>query len=325
MPKPKVFVTRLIPEKGLSMVKEACEAEVWPGELPPSRQELLARVKEIQGLLSLLTDKIDGELMDAAPHLKVISNMAVGVDNVDLAAATKRGLPVGNTPGVLTDATADQAFALLLSAARRVVEGEKYVRSGKWQTWDPQLLLGADFVGSTLGLVGFGRIGQAVARRAQGFGLRVIYCDPEAQPAFGATPVNFESLLQEADFISLHVPLTTATRHMINSNTLSKMKPNAILVNTSRGAVVDPADLYHALKTGRIFAAALDVTEPEPLSADSPLLSLDNCLIVPHLGSASRHTRDMMSFLAAENLIAGLKGERLPHCVNPQVYESGSK
>ena len=252
--------------------------------------------------------------------LKVLSNMAVGVDNVDVAAATVRKLPVGNTPGVLTDATADQTFALLLAAARRVVEGEKYVHAGKWVTWGPQLLLGADFVGATLGIIGFGRIGQAVAKRAQGFDLRVIYYDPTSQPAFGASSVDLDALLRESDFVSLHVPLTSATRHLVNAKFLSKMKPNAILVNTSRGGVVDQSALYDALKSKRISAAALDVTDPEPLPMNNPLFELENCLIVPHLGSASKHTRDMMSFLAAQNLIAGLKGERLPNCVNPEVY-----
>jgi len=259
--------------------------------------------------------------MEAAKNLKVISNMAVGVDNVDIAAATRRNLPVGNTPGVLTDATADQTFALLLAAARRVVEGEKFVRSGKWVTWGPRLLLGADLAGATLGLIGFGRIGQAVAKRAQGFDLHVIYHDPTAQPAFGALAVELEALLHESDFVSLHVPLTTETRHLVNAEFLSKMKPTSILINTSRGGVVDQPALFKALKEKQIFAAALDVTDPEPLPVDSPLLELDNCLIVPHLGSASKHTRDMMSYLAAQNLIAGLKGERLPLCVNPEVYK----
>jgi len=322
MPKPKVFVTRLIPAKGLDLIREFCDADVWPDELPPSHEEIVRRVRDVEGLVSLLTDKIDAAVMDAGPRLKVLSNMAVGVDNVDVAAASARKLPVGNTPGVLTDATADQTFALLLAAARRVVEGEKYVRSGKWVTWGPQLLLGADFVGATLGIIGFGRIGQAVARRAQGFDLHVIYHDPAAQPDFGASPVDLDTLLRESDFVSVHVPLTSATRHLVNPAFLAKMKPNAILVNTSRGGVVDQSALYDALKAKQIFAAALDVTDPEPLPSNHPLLELENCLIVPHLGSASKHTRDMMSFLAAQNLIAGLKGERLPNCVNPDVYES---
>ena len=320
MAKPKVFVARLISTKGLDLIRGFCDIDIWSSELPPPRKEIIRRVREVEGIVSLLTDKIDADVMDAAPHLKVISNMAVGVDNVDVAAATTRKLPVGNTPGVLTNATADQTFALLLAAARRVVEGEKYVRSGKWITWDPQLLLGADLVGATLGIIGFGRIGQAVAKRAQGFDLRVIYHDPTAEPALGASPLDLDALLRESDFVSLHVPLTSATRLLVNAEFLSRMKPTAILVNTSRGGVVDQSALYEALKLKRIFAAALDVTDPEPLPVNSPLLELDNCLIVPHLGSASKYTRDMMSFLAAQNLIAGLKGERLPHCVNPEVY-----
>ncbi len=320
MTKPKVFVTRLIPEKGLDLVREFCDADIWPGEMPPARGELLSRIRDVDGVLTLLTENVDAGFMDAAPHLKVISNMAVGVDNVDVIEATRRKIPVGNTPGVLTDATADMAFALLLSAARRVVEGEKYVRSGKWKTWEPKLLLGADFIGATLGIIGFGRIGQAVAKRAQGFDLRVIYYDRTAEPAFGAMPVDMDTLLCESDFVSVHVPLKPETRHLVNAEFLSKMKPNAILVNAARGGVLDQAALYDALKARKIFAAALDVTDPEPLPANHPLLELDNCLIVPHLGSASKHTRDMMAFLAAQNLIAGLKGERLPNCVNPEVY-----
>jgi glyoxylate reductase len=321
MARPKVFVTRLIPEKGLALVRGFCEADVWEEDLPPARAALLDRVRGVEGVLCLLTERVDAELMAAAPQLKVISNFAVGVDNVEVAEATRRKIPVGNTPGVLTDATADMAFALLMAAARRVVEGERYVRGGRWGTWSPQLLLGADLAGATLGLIGFGRIGQAVAKRAQGFGLRVLYHDPSARPAFGAAPVDLDSLLRESDFVSLHVPLTAETRHMINAATLSRMKPEAVLVNTARGPIVDPEALYQALKSKRIFAAALDVTEPEPLPADSPLLELDNCIVVPHLGSASRRTRDQMALLAARNLIAGLKGEKLPHCVNPQVYE----
>jgi glyoxylate reductase len=211
-------------------------------------------------------------------------------------------------------------FALMMAAARRIVEGERYVREGKWKTWSPQLLLGTDFAGATWGIIGFGRIGQAVAKRAQGFDLKLIYHDPAASPAFGATPVSLDQLLHTSDFISVHVPLTAATHHMINEKTLSAMKPTAVLVNTARGPVVDPKALYEALKSNQIFAAALDVTEPEPMPADDPLLELPNCLVVPHLGSASKRTRDQMAYLAAQNLIAGLKGERLPNCANPDVY-----
>lgn len=321
MTHPKIFITRLIPSRGLILVKEHYQPDTWSHEMPPTREELLEKVSGVNGLLCTLTEKIDAELMDAAgPQLKVISSMSVGVDHVDVAAATARGIPVGNTPGVLTNATADMAFALLLSAARRVAEGEKYIRAGKWKTWHPQLLLGADFVGATLGIVGFGRIGQVVAKRAQGFDMRVLYHSPNAKPAFGAQPVDLDTLLHESDFVSLHVPLTPNTKHLVNAEFLAKMKSNAILVNTARGGVVDQAALYDALKSNQIFAAALDVTDPEPLPMDSPLLELENCLIVPHLGSASQRTRDLMSLLAAENLIAGLKGERLPNCVNPEIY-----
>jgi glyoxylate reductase len=272
-------------------------------------------------VLSLLTDAVDSEVIAAAAALKVISNCAVGVDNIDIKAASARRIPVGNTPDVLTDATADMAFALLLAAARRIVEGAEYVKAGKWKTWDLRLLLGADLVGRTLGIVGFGRIGRAVARRAHGFGLRVIYFDPVVAGGADATSVGFDELLRESDFISLHVPLTDATRHLINDSTLARLKPTAVLVNTSRGPVVDHDALYRALKDGRLFAAGLDVTEPEPLPRESSLLGLANCVVVPHLGSASLWTREQMALLAAENLIAGVQGKRLPHCANPDVYD----
>ena len=318
----KIFITRIIPDRGLALVKEHFPTcDIWSADTPPAREELIQRVRGVDGLLCLLTEKIDGDLMDAAgPQLKVISSMSVGVDHIDVTAVTARGIPIGNTPGVLTDATADMAFALLFASARRVVEGEKYVRSGGWKTWNPKLLLGADFVGATLGIIGFGRIGRAVAKRAQGFDMHVIFYDPTAQPVYGANPVDIDTLLRMSDFVSIHVPLTEGTRHLVNAEFLAKMKPNSILVNTSRGGVVDQSALYDVLKAEKIFAAALDVTDPEPLPMDHPLLELGNCLIVPHLGSASRHTRDMMSLLAAANLIAGLRGERLPNCVNPEVY-----
>ena len=321
MNQPKIFITRVIPSPGLNLVREHFLPVAWADEMPPTREKLLEHVRGVDGLLCLLTEKIDGELMDAAgPQLKVISSMSVGVDHIDVAAATARGIPVGNTPGVLTDATADQAFALMLAAARRVTEAERFLRAGKWVTWQPSLLLGADLVGATLGIVGFGRIGQAIAKRAQGFDLRVLYHSPNAQPAYGAKPVDLDTLLRESDFVSINVPLKAETRHLVNAEFLAKMKPNAILVNTARGGVLDQTALYDALKSKRIFAAALDVTDPEPLPMDCPLLELENCIIVPHLGSASQKTRDMMSLLAAQNLIAGLRGERLTHCVNPQVY-----
>lgn len=303
---------------------QACDVEVWPGELPPGRIDLVQKVAGVDGLLCLLTDKIDAEVLDAAgPQLKVVSNHAVGVDNIVLSDATERRIPVGNTPGILTDATADFAFALVMAAARRVTEAERYVRAGKWQTWGPSVLLGADFVGATLGLVGFGRIGRAVARRAAGFGMRVLYHDPGKTPEHGALPAaSLDELLAESDFVSIHTPLTEQTRHLVDARFLAKMKPTAILVNTARGGVLNQVALYDALVAKRIFAAALDVTDPEPLPMDSPLLTLENCLIAPHIASASARTRDEMSRLAAENLLAGLRGERLPHCVNPQVYSA---
>lgn len=324
MTKSRVFVTRIIPDAGLKLVQDFCDVDFWTDELPPPREALLARVAGVDGLLCLLTDRVDGEVMDTTgPGLKVISNHAVGFDNIDVPAATARGIPVGNTPGILTDATADFAFALLLAAARRVSEGERFVRAGKWVTWGPSLLLGPDVHAATLGLIGFGRIGQAMARRAAGFAMRVLYHDPTLpQPPadLHATAVDLPTLLRESDFVSLHVPLTPGTRHLINRETLALMKPTAVLINTARGSVVDPTALYEALAARRIFAAALDVTDPEPIPLDSPLLALDNCLIVPHIASASVATRDKMARMAAENLLAGLRGERLPNCVNPEVY-----
>jgi glyoxylate reductase len=279
----------------------------------------------MDGILSLLTDRIDGEIMDAAGKgLKVISNHAVGYDNIDLAAATGRGIPVGNTPGILTETTADFAFALIMAAARRLTEGHECVHSGGWKTWDPLFLLGVDLYGATLGIVGFGRIGQAVARRAAGFNMRVLFYDPapvsRAKAAqLNAQAVDLETLLAEADFVTIHTPLNAQTHHLFDQRLFARMKPGAILVNTARGPVVDPLALYQALKGGQIAAAAIDVTEPEPIPPDSPLLELDNLLITPHIASASRATRDKMASMAAENLIAGLKGERLPYCVNPEV------
>lgn len=326
MHKPKVFVTRIIPDKGLHLVQQLCQADVWQGELPPTHSELLEKVRGVDGLLCLLTDVIDEAVMQAAgKSLKVISNHAVGYDNIDMRAATRRGIPVGNTPGILTESTADYAFSLMAAAARRVVEGDGFVRQGRWKTWGPSLLLGAELYNSTLGIVGFGRIGQALARRAAGFSMRVLFFDPgfsaDNRPEnLPATPVDFETLLRESDIVSIHTPLNEQTRHMFNQQAFRSMKPEAILVNTARGPVVDPEALYEALKSRQIAYAAIDVTEPEPLPMNSPLLELDNLIITPHIASASRKTRERMSSMAAANLIAGLKGERLPYCVNPEVY-----
>lgn len=325
--RPKVFVARLIPDEGIAAINAACDAEVWQDDLPPPRVALLDAIRGCDGVLALLTDKVDDEFLDAAgPQLKVVSNYAVGFDNVDVPACTKRGVAVGNTPGVLTETTADLAWALLMAAARRLPEGDRYVRAGKWKTWGPLLLLGPDVHGATIGIVGFGRIGQAVARRAAGFGMTILYHDvqrasPAVEAEFGATFLPLEELLPRVDYVSLHVNLTHDTHGLINAEKLSWMKPTAVLVNTSRGPVVNGADLAEALRSGQIFAAALDVTDPEPIPEDDPLLSLDNCLVVPHIASASRATRGKMAEMAAANLLAGVRGERIPTPVNPEVYD----
>ena len=325
--RPRVFVARIIPEDGLRQVTGATDADVWQDELPPPRDELLRRVAGCDGVLTLLTDRVDAEFLDAAgPQLRVVSNYAVGFDNVDVAECTRRGVLVGNTPGVLTETTADLAWALLMAAARRLPEGDHYVRAGRWRTWGPLLLLGPDVHGATLGIVGFGRIGQAVARRAQGFGMTVLYHDvgraPEAAEAgLGAAFVPFEELLERSDFVTLHVNLTPETRGLIDAAALRRMKPTAILVNTSRGPVVQTDDLVAGLEAGEIAAAALDVTDPEPLPADHPLIAMDNCLVVPHIASASRATRGKMAEMAAANLLAGVRGDRLPTPVNSEVYD----
>jgi glyoxylate reductase len=323
---PPVFVTRVIPDEGLQPVRDACELDLWSDELPPPRDELLRRAAGKAGLLTLLTDRVDAELLDAAgSQLKVVSNYAVGFDNLDIPELTRRGIPAGNTPGVLTETTADLAFALMMAAARRVGEGSRYVRAGRWKTWGPMLLMGVDLHGATLGIVGFGRIGREMAKRASGFGMRVLYHDvhpatPDEERALNARQVEMDELLALSDLVTLHTNLTDETRHLIDAAALSRMKSTAVLVNTSRGPVVDQAALYEALRDGQIFAAALDVTDPEPMAPDDPLLTLENCLVVPHIASASRVTRGKMAAIAAANLLAGLRGEPLPSCVNPEVY-----
>lgn len=321
--RPRVFVARRIPEEGLDAVRAVCDMDLWEDELPPPRDELLRRIAGCDGVLTLLTDRVDDAFLDAAgPGLKVVSNYAVGFDNIDVAACARRGIPVGNTPGVLTETTADLAWALLMAAARRVSEGERYVRDGRWKTWGPLLLLGPDVHGATIGIVGFGRIGQAVARRAQGFGMRILYHDVNELPGdvtgpLGATYRPLEDLLAESDYVSLHVNLTPETRHLINASTLAMMRPTAVLVNTSRGPVVDQSALADALDRDVIFAAALDVTDPEPIPMDDRLVGRDDCVIVPHIASASRATRGRMAAMAAANLVAGVRGEPLPTQVPP--------
>ena len=325
MAKPRAFVTRKIFPEALESIQAVADAEIWPEELPPSRLTLLEKAGGVDGLLTLLTDKIDGELMDAAgPQLRVISQIAVGYENIEVVEATKRGIPVGYTPGVLTEATADLAFALMMAAARRVVEAAKAVHDGRWKTWHPLHFLGPDIHGATLGIVGLGRIGLAVAKRAIGFDMNILYSDiarrEDLEAQYPLTFVDMDTLLGEADFVTLHVNLTHETYHLMGETQFGKMKSTAVLVNASRGGVVDPGALYLALKDHQIGAAALDVTEPEPILMDDPLLTLDNCLVVPHIASASVHARSEMSRIAAQNLINGLKGEKLLTCVNPEVY-----
>ncbi|HEX8996239.1 MAG TPA: D-glycerate dehydrogenase [Ktedonobacterales bacterium] len=327
MSKPKVYVTRLIPDQGLDIIHDFCDATVWQEELPPPREVILRQTRDCDGLVSLLTDTIDGELLDACPRLRVVSNMAVGFDNIDVPAATARGVLVGNTPGVLTETTADFAFALLMAAARRIVEGADYVRAGKWRTWGPMLLMGADIHHATLGLVGLGRIGLEMAKRAAGFDMRVLYYDvyrrEDVEREMGIIYAPLDDMLAQADFVSVHTPLTPETRHLMNRERFAAMKPSGVLINTSRGPVVETEALVEALRSGQIAYAALDVTEPEPLPADHPLVSLPNCLVMPHIASASRPTRGKMAEIAARNLIAGLKGEPLPTGLNNDALGAG--
>jgi glyoxylate reductase len=321
--KPKVYVTRLLPKVAMDRISSFCDAEIWDGELPPPREVILQKVRHVQGLVCLLTDKIDVELLSKAPNLRVISNYAAGFDNIDVAAATKRGIVVGNTPEVLTETTADFAFALMMAAARRIEEGYRQVRDGRWKTWGPMILLGQDIHEATLGIIGLGRIGTAVARRAKGFGMKILYCSrtrrQEVEDELGVEYAEFCKLLAESDFITIHVNLTPETYNLIGKRELEKMKRTSVLVNTSRGQVVDNMALYDALRGGKIAFAALDVTEPEPIPIDHPLLTLENVIITPHIASASVTTRTRMALIAAENLVAGLKGELPPHPVNPEA------
>lgn len=318
--RPRVFVTRQIPEDGLRIIADAADAEVWPGEMPPPYEELRSRVGQCDGLLCLLTDRIDAELLDHAPRLRVVSQLAVGYDNIDISACTARGIKVGNTPGVLTETTADLAFALIMATARRIVESDRIVRAGLWRTWSPLFMAGADVHHATIGIVGMGRIGYEVARRANGFQMTILYADERpnavAEKEFGAQHVTLDELLSQSDFVTLHTPLLPETTRLIGARELALMRPSAILVNTARGPIVDQRALYDALISGQIAGAGLDVFEQEPVPADEPILRLDNVVVLPHIGSASVATRTKMAVIAARNLVAGLKGEPLPHAVN---------
>jgi glyoxylate reductase len=315
----RAFITRALPEEALAIAREAAQLDIWEGDGPPPRAELIARASQADGLLCLLTDRIDAEMLDACPSLRVVSQMAVGYDNIDVAACSARGIAVGNTPGVLTETTADLAFALLLATARRVTEAEQFLRNGEWTTWSPLLLAGTDVFGATLGIVGMGRIGAAVAKRAAGFSMRILYSSTrrheDVEESTGAVYADLDRLLAESDFVSLHMPLSATTRHMVGAEQIARMKPTAMLINTARGPVVDEAALAEALRVRQIAAAGLDVFEREPLAADSPLLGLDNVVLLPHIGSASIATRTKMAVLAACNLAAGLRGEPLPYPV----------
>ena len=321
--KPRVLVTRLIPEVGLRRIVQECQAEVWEEPLPPPRDVLLEKIAGCEGILSLLTERIDAELMDAAgPQLKVVSNFAVGFNNVDVAEATRRGIRVGNTPGVLTEATADMAFALLISASRRIVEAQDYIREGNWKTWEPLGHIGQDLVGKTLGIVGMGRIGHALARRCHGgWNMRILYVDKfrneAAEQDFDAQHVEWNTLLSESDFVSVHVDLNSETEGMFDRDAFAQMRPTAVFVNSARGPIHNQQDLYDALVQGEIFAAGLDVTNPEPLDLEDPLLKLSNCVIAPHIASGTVSSRNGMAEIAANNLLAGVRGEPLRCWVNP--------
>jgi glyoxylate reductase len=319
----KVYVTRELPSTALEPLAQAATVRVWPGELPPPPEVLLAEAADADGLLTLLTDRIDAAVMAAAPRLRIIANMAVGYDNIDVVEATRRGILVTNTPGILTKTTADFAFALLLAAARRLVEADRYTRQGRWKTWGPQILLGQDVHDATLGVVGLGRVGLEMAKRGRGFGMRILYCDSSRKPTeerrYDLVYVGLEQLLAESDFVSLHVPLTSETHHLVGEPELSLMKPTAVLINTARGPVVDQRGLRRFLAERRIAAAAIDVSEQEPIAPDDPLLELDNIIVTPHIASASVATRLGMAKMAVDNLLAALRGQVPPQCVNREA------
>lgn len=326
--KPKVVVTRKVPERAIERLAPYCELDVWPEEdTPITRQELERKIRDADGLYCLLTDTIDRAILEMAPRLRVISNMAVGYNNIDVAEATRRGVMVTNTPDVLTETTADLTFALLMATARRIVEAERFLRRGEWRTWSPMLLTGQDIYGATMGIVGLGRIGSAVARRALGFNMRVLYHstrrNERAERELGVQYAGLDELLRESDFVVIMTPLTPQTRNLIGARELALMKPTAVLINTARGGIVDEQALHDALKNGKIWAAGLDVFEQEPVPTDHPLLSLPNVTALPHIGSASIRTRIRMAELAAENLLDGLAG-RVPKClVNREVAGNG--
>lgn len=325
--KPSVFVTRQIDPIALDKLAKLANVEVWNSDSPPPREILMEKLRTVNGIITLLTDLIDEEIISSASHdLRVISQMAVGYDNINIQMATRRKIPVGNTPGVLTETTADFTWALLMAIARRVPEGDREVHQGIWRPWGPNVLTGQDVFGSSLGIVGFGRIGQAVARRAIGFKMKVRYFDvqryPELETELNVQYASLSTLLSQSDFITLHINLNPSSHHLIGREELGIMKPTAYLINTARGGIVDSEALYDALKFRQIAGAAIDVFETEPIPAHHPILELDNLIITPHIASASKQTRARMAMIAVNNVIAGINGEQLPHCVNPEVYQS---
>lgn len=326
MLKPKVYVTREIPERGLKIIMERFDAEVWPEYGPPPKEVIIKNARNVDAVVSLLSDKIDAEVFDAAHKLKIVAQMAVGFDNINVKEATRRGIYITNTPEVLTETTADFAWALLMAVARRVVEADRYVKTGKWKvSWHPTMLLGRDVHGATMGIVGAGRIGSSVAKRAKGFNMKILYYDvvprPELEKELGAKNVDLDTLFKESDFISVHVPLMKQTYHMINEEKLRLMKKTTYLINNSRGSVIDDKALYRALKEEWIAGAGLDVFEREPTQLDNPLLMLDNVVVAPHISSSSHETRSRMAEMVAENLIAFFEGRIPPNLVNPEVLE----
>jgi glyoxylate reductase len=325
MAKPKIYVTRELPERGLKIIKQHFETDVWPEYAPPPKKTIIEKAKNVDALATLLSDKIDAEVYNAAPKLKIVSQLAVGFDNIDLAEATKRGIYVTNTPEVLTDTTADFAWALLMAVARRVVEADKYVRTGQWKVgWHPAMLTGRDVFGTTIGIVGAGRIGYAMAKRALGFDMKVLFYDVIPRPEIeklGAKKVDLTTLLRQSDFVTIHVPLMKETHHFINEEKLRLMKKTAYIINNSRGPVVDEKALHMALKEGWIAGAGLDVFEQEPTPMDNPLLKLENVVVAPHISSASLETRAKMSEMVADNLVSFFQGKQPPNLVNLDVMK----
>ena len=322
----KIFITRRLPEEGIKLLKEH-DLEIYEGDAPPTKEEIIAGVKGKDALICLLTDKIDAEIMDSSPNLKIIANYAVGIDNIEIEEATKRGIIVTNTPGVLTETVADLTWALLMAIARRIVEGDNFMRQKKFKGWAPLLMLGADIYGKTLGIIGAGRIGRAVARRAQGFNMKILYYSRrrnEEMEKYNAKFVDLHTLLKESDFVSLHIPLTKETYHLIGEKELKLMKPTAYLINTARGKCIDEKALIKALKNKWIAGAALDVFENEPSISDE-LVELENVVLTPHIGSASYETRSQMAEMVAKNVLMALEGKLPPNCVNPEAWRKSER